>query len=1044
MVKKKSKAHKNIDSTEPKQVEKSKIEGDEKYRLLFETMALGVVYQDVKGKIISANPAAERILGLTLDEMTGRTSVDPRWKSIHRDGSDFRGETHPAMVALKTGKPVNDVIMGVFHPQHEEHRWININAVPQYKPGEKTPYQVYATFADITELIQAEEALIETEQRFRSMIEQTTDAVFCYEFDPPIPTHLPVEDQVRLMYNCTLAECNDVCAKSYGDYKPEDVIGRKLTDLFGTTSSSLDSLFGAMVQGGYQIIDGEAVEVLEDGTERYFLNNGHGVIHDGQLLRIWGTFRDITDRKLTEKALRESEVRYQTMFESAPDAIYLNDLKGIFIDGNKVAEKLVGYDKEELIGKNMLKVNLLPKSQIPKAAKQLALSTMGKPTGPTEFTINRKDGTQVQVEISTFPVKLLDQNVVLSIARDITTRKQAEEALKESEEKFRNIIEASPMGMHMYQLEPDDSLVFIGANPAADTILGIDNSQFIGKTIEEAFPPLAESEVPKRYRAAAAEGTPWYTEQINYQDDQIAGAFEVYSFQTSPGKMTALFLDITERKQAEEALKESEEKFRNIVESSPMGMHMYQLEPDGSLVFVGANPAADTILGIDNSQFIGKTQEEAFPSSVGTELPQRYRAAAAEGTPWYSEQINYQDDQIAGAFEVYAFQTSPGKMTALFLEITERKQTEEQLKMLSLAVEQSTNSIAIMDPLGRIEYLNTTASEVSGYPLEKVIGKHWRASISRRSSLRGKLREIQNTVLREGNVWSGEVTDRAEDGSEIWRHVRVLPIKDEIGEIIHTVYTSEDITERKQAEEEIRRLNEELEQRVIDRTTELKATNEELEAFAYSISHDLRAPLRAINGFSSILKENYADVLDDEGQNYLDKLKSSTLRMDGLINDLLSLSRLGRKELDFQPMKITPMVSMILADLTNEDPDREFELHVADCPSVNADKQLMEVMLTNLLSNAVKFTRGRQPAVIEFGYQTEADQPTFYLRDNGVGFNMEYADKLFSPFQRLHGVEEFEGTGIGLAIVRRILQRHGGSVWVEAELDKGATIYFTL
>jgi light-regulated signal transduction histidine kinase (bacteriophytochrome) len=293
-------------------------------------------------------------------------------------------------------------------------------------------------------------------------------------------------------------------------------------------------------------------------------------------------------------------------------------------------------------------------------------------------------------------------------------------------------------------------------------------------------------------------------------------------------------------------------------------------------------------------------------------------------------------------------------------------------------------------------------------------------------------------------VWSDEVTRRAEDGSLSWSNVTILPIRDELGNVIHTVYISKEITEQKKAEDEIRRLNEELEQRVVERTAELKATNEELEAFAYSISHDLRAPLRAINGFSSILKENYAPVLDDEGRDYLDKLKLGTLRMDGLITDLLMLSRLGREELSFQRLDIIEIAQKIFADLTKEEVDREFEFFSADCPSIEADKHLLEVLLTNLLANAIKFTRGRQPAEIEFGFQPPEDQPTFFIRDNGVGFDMAYADRLFSPFQRLHSEGEFEGTGIGLAIVRRIVQRHGGSVWIEAEPDKGTTVYFTL
>jgi light-regulated signal transduction histidine kinase (bacteriophytochrome) len=276
------------------------------------------------------------------------------------------------------------------------------------------------------------------------------------------------------------------------------------------------------------------------------------------------------------------------------------------------------------------------------------------------------------------------------------------------------------------------------------------------------------------------------------------------------------------------------------------------------------------------------------------------------------------------------------------------------------------------------------------------------------------------------------------DGKIGWFDLRIIPVPEGV------FLLSMDISEKKQAGKEIQKLNEELEQRVIDRTSELKTTNEELEAFSYSISHDLRAPLRAINGFSALLQEEYSGLLDEEGNRYLDTLRNSTLRMDRLINDLLSLSRLGRQEIRFQPVNITSMAEQIFADLIKDEPDRVFDFQLADFPLAEADSRLLEILLTNLLSNAIKFTRGREPAVIEFGKQENEETIEYFIRDNGVGFDMEYVDKLFSPFQRLHSEKEFEGTGIGLAIVRRIAKRHGGRVWVEAEPDKGATFFFTL
>lgn len=244
--------------------------------------------------------------------------------------------------------------------------------------------------------------------------------------------------------------------------------------------------------------------------------------------------------------------------------------------------------------------------------------------------------------------------------------------------------------------------------------------------------------------------------------------------------------------------------------------------------------------------------------------------------------------------------------------------------------------------------------------------------------------------------------------------------------------------------ERFQRLNEELEQRVSQRTAELEATNKELEAFTYSVSHDLRAPLRRIDAFAQLLIEEYVANLPSEAKHYLTRVREGTRQMGLLVDDLLNLARLGRQEPKLEVTGLSSIVGRVTAMLTRETEGRAIEWKIEPLPFVECDPALMEVVFTNLLSNAVKYTRPRTHAVIQVGSIEQNGHPTVFVRDNGVGFSMKYADKLFGVFQRLHRAEDFEGTGVGLATVQRILHKHGGSIWAEAELDKGACFYFTL
>jgi signal transduction histidine kinase len=254
----------------------------------------------------------------------------------------------------------------------------------------------------------------------------------------------------------------------------------------------------------------------------------------------------------------------------------------------------------------------------------------------------------------------------------------------------------------------------------------------------------------------------------------------------------------------------------------------------------------------------------------------------------------------------------------------------------------------------------------------------------------------------------------------------------------------EEINEHKSAREQVTSLNETLEQRVAERTAELESANLELEAFSYSVSHDLRAPLRAIDGFSILLQEGYQDRIDQEGQNYLQRVRAATQRMGHLIDDLLKLSRTTRSEMRPAEVDLSALAETIANELQELSPDRQVTFSITSDMIAYADPALIRVVLENLLGNAWKFSRNRSEARIEMGTMINNGKTTYFVRDNGTGFDMQYADRLFGAFQRLHSTSEFEGTGIGLANVHRIIRRHGGQVWAEGKLDEGATLYFTL
>ena len=389
----------------------------------------------------------------------------------------------------------------------------------------------------------------------------------------------------------------------------------------------------------------------------------------------------------------------------------------------------------------------------------------------------------------------------------------------------------------------------------------------------------------------------------------------------------------------------------------------------------------------------------------------------------------------------------PRQYVAIRADITKRKLAEEKLTaalkdVVDLKAALNEHAIvAITDSRGKITFVNDKFCAISKYSRAELLGQDHRI-INSGHHPKEFFRDLWR--IARGRVWHGEIKNRAKDGTYYWVDTTIVPFLDERGKPRQYVAIRADITERKRAEEENLKLTMELEQRVRERTEQLEVANRELEAFAYSVSHDLRAPLRALDGFSAAILEDFGSLLPPQGQRYLKTIRQSSQRMRALIDDLLDFSHLNRRPLNLSPVDSNQLVHSALEDLGFPFADRKVTLRLSELPACKGDPSLLKQVWVNLLSNALKFTRRRDRALVEVGCEVGTDENIFFVRDNGTGFDMRYAEKLFGVFQRLHQPEDYEGTGVGLAVVQRIVHRHGGRVWAEAVVDQGATFHVAL
>jgi len=554
---------------------------------------------------------------------------------------------------------------------------------------------------------------------------------------------------------------------------------------------------------------------------------------------------------------------------------------------------------------------------------------------------------------------------------------------------------------------------------------------------------------------------------IYWVDTTVVPFLDAYG---KPRQYMAIRADVTERKRAEEA----RERLAALVDSSDDAIISKTL--DGTIKTW--NRGAERVFGYSSAEMAGKPMLLLIPPDrVNEESEILDRIRRGESVEHF-ETVRVRKDgrKIDISATISPIKDSSGAIVGaskIARDITQRKQTEDRLAgqteelsrqaeellrsqqaletqtlMLQSVLDSMAEGLVAADAQGKFIIWNPAAVKILGMGAASLTSQEWTAHYG--LYLEDMVTPFPAAQLPLARAIRGESSSaqmfvrnpELEQGT--WIEVGGGPLKDKDGAVRGGVVAFRDITQRKADEREIRKLNEELEERVVQRTAQLAAANHELEAFTYSVSHDLRAPLRHIGGFSKILSEDFGPGMPAEAQNHLKRIEDGAHRMGLLVDELLNLARVGRHALHLQATGLNFLIEDVVSLLQPETEGRAVTWKIAQLPSAECDPILIKQVFQNLLANALKFTRTRARAVIEISQRLIDGQMVVAISDNGVGFNMKYKDKLFGVFQRLHRVEDFEGTGIGLATVQRIIHKHGGRVWAEAELDKGATFYFTL
>lgn len=798
---------------------------------------------------------------------------------------------------------------------------------------------------------------------------------------------------------------------------------------------------------------------------RWILGKGR-VFKDAQgtPVRMIGIAMDISDRKQTEESLMQTQQRFETFMNYSPVAAYFKDEAGRYLYVNPMIERLWQRPQEEWVGQT--DADLFPEA----VAQELQAhdATVLETDQALEFveTAEHPDGKHYWISWK-FPMgEPSGRRLLAGISLDITDRKRTQEErdllladLESQQQLLSAVLQQMPAGAIVAEA-PSGQLVLM--NQQVREILGISLTPLITipsylQTSYQIFHPDGQPYDPDALPLGRSISLGEVVVEEELQIQRADGTRVTVLANSGPirnakGEIVAAvvtFYDITAQKRAQSEIK----RYADVVKNIQVGLTVWQLtdateaEEPPSFELISANPAASQLVGRDLDRAVGMRIETLFPHLVKTsrivELIEVLNSSEGRDFP----EIIYRDDTGEERyFSLKAFPLPNRCLGLAYEDITDRKQAQFAL----LESEQRFRTMADAAPvyiwLSGIDrqcyYFNQPWLEFTGRTLAEEIGNGWVEGVHPEDRKFCFDTYCQAFDLRQ--PFEMEYRLRRYDGEYRWVLDRAVPRFSPDGRFEGYVGSCIDISDRKLYESEIKRLNTSLERRVTDRTAQLEAANQELESFAYSVSHDLRAPLRHISGFVNLLRKRIEPSLDEHSQRYLDIIVASTQQAEELIDNLLAFSRMARTQMRFIKIDMNQLVNEVRQTLEIHRVNHKITWEITSLPTVEGEPTMLRLVFQNLLDNAIKYSQRREQAKITVGFNETDLEFIFFVRDNGMGFDMRYAHKLFGVFQRLHSNPDFVGTGIGLANVRRIIHRHGGRTWAEGEVDLGATFYFSL